>query len=582
MKDNRSPTITRRAFARGAAVMIGSLITAACGASTTPTKIPTVVRSPTSAPRLPSPAPVPSSTPSVGLTEHLIYVDTRNANADDANPGTADRPLKTIGKAAAIAADNSLGNMSIRIIISPGVYRESVSLQPKGGRSQAPIHFQAEENGTAMIAGSDVWTGWQKQGKTNVYTHSWPYKWGLAPYPPGWQGSVDLKPIVRRREMIFINGNALTQVLSNGEVREGTFSVSEQSATVSLIPPSGVQVESATIEVAIRSVIFAIDSVQNLTVSGLVFMHGNTAVGDTAVTLTNCTGGVVEDCKFLWNNWAGMTFQSSAPGISQTMTARRNIANYNGGIGLSAARVKDVLYEDNETSYNNWRGAQGDFRQWANAGLKHLFIHGGIYRRHRAVGNQAPGCWFDTDCADIEIEDAFSCRNNGPGLFIEASQGPTSATNCTICDNHRESGIFSDGGADVTLQGNILYGNVDAQLRIVQGARSVRNWETNESLKIYPERWTMQKNIIVGSDTAPLLTDIADSARFFGTFVSAENTWFSPQKNGTFILDGKGANFTKWQSASHQDADARFIDPRFVDSGNDDFRLRDDSPLLNR
>lgn len=582
MTTDRHRMLTRRSFARSAAVMLGSLITAACSANATPTKIPTVVRPPTPAPRFPSPAPAPSVTPSVGLAEHVIYVDTRNANADDANPGTVDRPLKTIGKGATIAADNSLGNVGIRIIISPGVYRESVSLQPKGGRSQAPIHFQAKENGTAMIAGSDIWTGWQKQGTTNVYTHNWPYKWGLAPYPSGWQGNVDLKPIVRRREMIFINGNALTQVLSNGELRAGTFCVSEQSATVSLIPPSGMQVESATIEVATRSGIFAIDSAQNLTVSGLVFMHGNTVVGGTAVTLTNCTGGVVEDCKFLWNNWAGMTFESSAPQISQTMTARRNTANYNGGIGLAAARVKDVLYEDNETSHNNWRGALGDFTMWSNAGMKHLFIHGGVYRRHRAVGNEAPGCWFDTDCADIAIEQAFFSQNGGPGLFIEASQGPTSITNCTICDNQQEAGIFSNGGADVTLQGNIIYGNRDAQLRVVQGARSVRNWETNEALKIYPERWTMQKNIIVGTDTAPHLADIADSARFFRTFVSAENTWFTPQKNGTFIVDGKGASFAAWQSVSHQEADSRFIDPRFVDPGNNDFRLRDDSPLLNK
>ncbi|MGI8687799.1 MAG: right-handed parallel beta-helix repeat-containing protein [Thermomicrobiales bacterium] len=580
MKDERSPTITRRAFARGAAVMIGSLITAACSANTTPTKIPTVVRSPPSAPRLPSPAP--SSTPSVGLAERVIYVDTRNANADDANPDTVDHPLKTIGKAATIAADDSIGNMSIRIIIFPGVYRESVSLQPKGGPSQAPIHFQAKENGMAIITGSDVWTGWRKQGTTNVYTHNWPYKWGLAPYPPGWQGNVDLQPIVRRREMIFINGDALTSVLSDRELMEGTFFVSEQSATVSIMPPPGVQVESATVEVATRASIFAVDSAQNLTVTGLVFRHGNTPIGGTAVTFMNSTNVIVEECQFLWNNWAGMSFHSDAPHSAQSMTARRNVANYNGGIGMEASRVKDVLFEDNETSYNNWRGALGGMYQWANAGLKHLFVHGGIYRRHRAVGNQAPGCWFDTDCADIEITDAFSCRNNGPGLFIEASQGPTSATNCTICDNQRESGIFSNGSSDVTLQSNIIYGNRDVQLHIVKGTRSARNWETNESLTIYPERWTMRQNIIVSTDTAPHLADIADSARFFNTFVSAGNAWFSPQKSSTFILDGKGASFAVWQSASHQDADSRFIDPRFVAPENDDFRLRDDSPLLNK
>ncbi len=581
-KDDR-PHLTRRAFVQRAAIVLGSLITVACGAGNTGTKTPTAGVSPTRIANTPSPKPplVPTPTPAVRPSEQVVYVDNLHANADDANVGTQDRPLKTIGKAAAIAADNTQQSIGTRVLIAPGIYRESVSLQPKGGRTNAPISFRATTNGATIIAGSDVWGGWRKQGATQVYTHAWPYTWGLAPYPPGWQGNVDLKPIVRRREMIFVNGAALTQVLSSDTLKEGTFVVSEQSSMVSLVPPAGVQIENATVEVAVRAGIFAVEGIQNLTVSGLVFMHDNTPVGGTAVTFTNCTNGVVEDCQFLWNNWAGMTFQSSVPRISQGMIARRTIANHNGGIGLAAARIKDVLYEDNETSYNSWRAAQGKMAMWSNGGMKHLFVHGGIYRRHRAVGNDAPGCWFDTDCTDIEIEQAFFCENDGPGLFIEASQGPTSVTDCTICHNRRDAGLFSHGGSDVTLHGNILYGNGDAQIGVVKGARPIQNWETNAALKINPERWTMQKNIIVGTDTAPRLADIADGTRFFSTFDSDENTWYSPKKSGVFVIDEKGLDFATWRSVSGRDANSQFVDPRFVDSAHNDFHLRDDSPLRN-
>ncbi|HEY7909444.1 MAG TPA: right-handed parallel beta-helix repeat-containing protein [Thermomicrobiales bacterium] len=581
MTNDRQRRLSRRSLVQGAAVTLLSLITAACGANSTPTKTPTVVRQPTGTPRFPSPppVPVPTATPSVGVVERVIYVDTQSAQADDANPGTADRPLKTVGKAATIAADKSLGSMNVRVIINPGVYRESVSLKIAGVRANAAIHFQAKENGAATIAGSDVWTGWQKQGAANIYTHPWPYTWGLAPYPAGWQGNVNLMPIVRRREMIFINGDPLRQVVSNGELKPGTFYVAEQSSTVTIVPTAGVQIEGAMIEVATRTGIFAVDGARNLTVTGLVFMHDNTAVGGTAVSFTNCTDSVVEDCQFLWNNWAGMTFESTAPQISQTMTARRNIANNNGGIGLAASRVKDVLYEDNNTSYNNWRGAQGDFRLWSNAGMKHLFIHGGVYRRHRAVGNQAPGCWFDTDCADIQIEQAFVCQNDGPGVFIEASQGPTSVTDSTICENQKEAGVYSQGGTNVTLEGNILYGNADAQIQAVQGVRPIKNWETNAASSLIAEKWTLRQNTIVGTDAAPSLADIANSAGFFKTFVAGGNVWFSPKKSGTFIVDGKGTDLKGWQSASHQDADAQFVDPRYVDPENGDFHLRDDSPV---
>src|SRR5206468_12496783 len=135
-----------------------------------------------------------------------------------------------------------------------------------------------------------------------------------------------------------------------------------------------------------------------------------------------------------------------------------------------------------ETSYNNWRGAMGGFFTWSAAGMKHFAIHGGIYRRHRAVGNQASACWFDTDCADIQVEQAFCSHNYGPGLYIEASEGPTSATDCIICHNERQAGIYTEGGANVTLDGNILYGNADAQIQALKGIRPVKNWETNEAL----------------------------------------------------------------------------------------------------
>ncbi len=581
MQNDERPRITRRTFVTRAAITLASLITAACGADNAVKRTPTPVQTP---PPLEPPFPVPPTPPppTPNTLAQVLYVDTLDARASDANPGTADRPLKTIGKAAAMALDPALGSKSAWVMIAPGVYRESVALQPNDARAAASITFQAKENGTAIIAGSDVWTGWRTQGTTNIYTHTWPYKWGMAPYPAGWQGNVDLKPIVRHREMIFINGDPVTQVLSLADLKEGTFFVAEQSSTVTLVPPAGVQIENATVEVATRSGIFSVDGAQNLTVRGLVFMHDNTPVGGTAVTFTNCANTVVEDCKFLWNNWAGMTFQSAAPHISQSMTARRNIANNNGGIGLAAARIKDILYEDNETSYNNWRGARGEFYLWSNAGMKHLFIHGGIYRRHRAVGNQAPGCWFDTDCANIEIDQAFFCRNNGPGLFIEASQGPTYVKGCIICDNQSEAGIYTHGGSDVTLESNILYGNAETQIRAVKGVRPVKDWETNEALALIAERWTMRKNVIVGTDALPHLANIANGSGFFSTFVSDENIWFSPKKSGAFVVDEKSMDFSKWQSVSHHDANSQFIDPLFVSPENDDFRLRDTSPLQGR
>ena len=583
IKNGGSPTITRRAFVQRAAIMLGSLITVACSAnkpvSNPPTVKPPVAPSPTPASSPPAlPSPIPAQT---------LYVNMLHANAGDANPGTIDRPLKTVAKAAGIALENNLRNIGTTVIIFPGVYRESLSLQPKDWHANAPIQFQARENGTAIITGSDIWTEWRKQGTTNVYTHHWPYKWGMAPIPSGWVGHVEVKPIVRRREMVFVNGVSLTQVLSNRDLKEGTFYVSEQSSTISLIPPPGVAVENATIEVAVRAGTCTVEGGQNVTVRGLVFRHGNTPLGEAAVVFIGCNNIVVEDCQFFWNNWAGVTFVSSPSRSAHAMIARRNIANYNGAIGMAASYIKDLLYEDNETSFNNWRGALGGFDGWASAGMKHLYIHGGTYRRHRAMDNLAPGCWFDTDCTEIEIDQSFSCGNGGAGLFLEASEGPIRVTGSTICHNLVDGGIFSEGASDVTLQGNIIYGNAISQIRVFTGVRPVTNWETNEGLAVIVERWTLRKNMIVGTDATPHLVTIGRSAgenkdHFLSTLASDANIWFSPKGNEAFDINDKKRDFTTWQSTTKQDSHSQFIDPQFVNPENDDFDLRATSPLRGK
>ncbi|MDQ6833042.1 MAG: hypothetical protein M3008_06555, partial [Chloroflexota bacterium] len=211
MNNNRSRAVTRRAFAQRVAIVLGTLITAACAGNRPARESITVVPPPTLAVK-PTPVITPSPPPNSGF-DQMLSVDASHPNADDANPGTADRPLKTIAKAADIAVKNNLQKISTRVVVSPGVYRESIFVQAKMGLTDTPMHFEAKQHGTVTIAGSDLWTGWAKQATKNTYTHPWPYKWGLQSYPQGWQGNVTLQPIVRRREMIFIDGKSLVQVL---------------------------------------------------------------------------------------------------------------------------------------------------------------------------------------------------------------------------------------------------------------------------------------------------------------------------------------------------------------------------------
>lgn len=254
--------------------------------------------------------------------ESTVYVDTKNPAASDTNPGTPQLPFKTISKAVTAADENNRNNIATKIMVYPGVYREAVIVNPVSGQTDAPIAFEAAEKGKAIISGSDIWTGWKKKPNTNIYTRSWPYDWGLSPYPDGWQGNVTLQNIVRRREMIFINGKLLTQVLSYNALKGNSFYVSEADNTVYIRPTQGINISAATVEVATRAGIFSVINRSNITLRGFTFRHDNTPVEAGGVSFAGSSDILVEDCQFLWNNWRGLSFSAS-----QNVTVRRSVAN---------------------------------------------------------------------------------------------------------------------------------------------------------------------------------------------------------------------------------------------------------------
>lgn len=505
----------------------------------------------------------------------ILYVNNQHPQASDQNPGTEELPLKTINKAAGIARQNQAGNIGTKILIYPGTYRERIDLSARGPTDKdVPIIFEGKEKGRAIVSGSNVWNGWKRRKDTDVYTHPWPYKWGLAPYPPRWEGSVVLAPIVRRREMIFVNGKLLNQVLSLKELQAGSFYVSEEEKIVYIWISPGTDITDSAIEVAVRSGLFYASEKRNFVLRGLVFQHDNTPVQGSAVTFTGSLNVLVEDCEFLWNNWGGLGVMAS-----RDVIARRNVANHQGGAGMTAWKVKNLVFEDNETSYNNWRGAKGGFTGWAVAGLKHLRIHHGIYRRHKAIGNQTRGFWLDFDNANIVVEGAYWCNNLTNGVFVEASQGPIMIKDSTICQNQRGPGVLTTNSSDVTLENNIIYGNGRSQIRVTGDVeRGVSDWETGKQRLLKVEHWTLRDNVIAARNSSQLLLDTSNWAHFLASLNSERNVWYNPEKDNAFKLGRKNLDLNGWQSVTGQDLDSIFANPRFKAPNHHQFDFLPDSP----
>ena len=90
-------------------------------------------------------------------TVRTLYVAT---NGNDSNPGTLGQPLRTIGRAEALASAGTL------VLIQPGVYRESVTVNVSGTASQ-PIVFRGNAAGV-ILDGADAaiaaGAAWANQG----------------------------------------------------------------------------------------------------------------------------------------------------------------------------------------------------------------------------------------------------------------------------------------------------------------------------------------------------------------------------------------------------------------------------------
>ncbi len=235
---------------------------------------------------------------------------------------------------------------------------------------------------------------------------------------------------------------------------------------------------------------------------------------------------------------------------------------------MSNWRNKNLVYEDVETSNNNWRGAWGGFYGWSTAGIKSLRLHGGVFRRHKAVGNRTWGFWLDTDNQDITIEDALWC-NNFQGAFVELSQGPIIIRRTDICTN-QSSGLVSSVSQNVTVVDSVLYENASREQFEVNDivADSVDNWETGQTMTLRTQSWTLCGNAFVGAESGPYMFSVPDWDFFLRTLKSARNAYWNPRQTDTFWLrtsrlGGRALNLVGWQRVSGQDASSVFADPRF-------------------
>ncbi len=392
-----------------------------------------------------------------GALAREYVVDGGSSAASDENPGTADLPLATIARAAALARAGDT------VIVREGLYREAVPLE-HSGEPGAPITFVGQPPGSVVVTGADVITGWERvPGDEPIYRVPWPHQFII--------NHVDGKPIEHhpyrsswgderrwgRAEQVIVDGNQLVPVETLEELRSawrqsgptaspaapaggarrvpdpadpgtwrGVFSVDTSQQALYLWLADGSDPNGHRVEASTRGLIFGTDpwrkaeGVHDVHVRGFVFRYGATFPQRAAVWLHG-HDNLLEDCvvEAMWGSGAN---------VSGTM--RRCVVRDCGHTG-GGAQGENFLNEDCLWEGNCWKPVN---RNWDAGGFKIARSKGGVFRRCVFRRNGGPGLWMDIHVRNVLVTECAFLENEQSGVFIEISRDVHVLHNLAACN----------------------------------------------------------------------------------------------------------------------------------------------------
>ncbi len=517
-----------------------------------------------------------------------FHVNAAHPNATDAGPGTAQRPFRTLAKAAQVARAGD------EVIVHAGVYREEVRVKNSGAPGR-PIVFRAAAGERVVLTGADVLEDWRREpGDKPIFSHR-PWRYRFMTHP-----NDERHKLVGRCEQVIVDGKLLRQVLSRAEMAPGTFCADTEQRALYVWLADGSDPREHLVEASTRTVIFCAEGEGRdyICVRGFIFRFcANPAQHGALFARGN--HWVVEDNVFEWTNGAGLSFRGRGHVI------RNNICRNNGQLGMGGGGAELVL-EGNQLLYNNVKGFNPG---WEAGGMKITHSEGGIVRRMVAVGNRGPGLWFDIDDRNFLVEQCLARDNEGSGIFVEISRDFVLRDNLCVGNGGGRKGSWANSGILIAESpGCLVEHNVCVDNRTgigirEQGPRKLRSIEGAE-IEYYVRDCTIRDNICAFNVVFQF--GLWSDNIFFGPHpcpgVGSRGVPLDPDKNNirlehNLYFPGPGQGLILWgcpwrkkhevfqqladfARAHGQDTTSRVADPQFVDWEQGDFRLRPTSPAI--
>jgi len=506
-----------------------------------------------------------------GLETAFIYVDITNGS-DTTGTGSETNPYQTITKGASVAEANNWAGIGTQVNIQPGTYRESITMVSSPRDTSLPITFQAVTNGSVIVSGATLLTGWVEYSANHkIYTTDWTYNFGACAQI---SGCPTAQSIVLQQEMLAVNGAVMTQVLSIAELEPGSFYVDQSAGTIYLYPPSGTDVAKATIETATEPALWTLAGVSNIVLRGLTFQYANSCAASAAVQVGGSATNVLLDTLTIqWNNGQGLSISNPFTNY----TVQNTIANHNGTGGFQEFQTLNGLWTNDTANFNNWRGAQGGYYA-CNLGGSHPYqSHVDTINGMTLAYNQTYGIHWDTDNANITVTDMVSTNNLIGAIFTEKNEGPIAISSSHLCNGNPlvgGGGLAIRNSTDVSFTNGTIVNNPPAQIDVfgVAGGIEITNWQTGQNINLITSNFTNTGNVIQADGTSQYVFEDAtlsgsDWTTFEDTFISNNNTWWNADNSTTpFVVptpaDNTLLDFSGWKSTTGQDSSSSFEDPK--------------------
>jgi hypothetical protein len=404
--------------------------------------------------------------------QRVYVVAQSHMAADDAGPGDAERPFKSISAAAALAGPGDT------VRVHAGLYRERVA-PARGGEEGRPVVYETAPGERVVVRGSDLWRAdWKPDPvRPGVLRAQLPESVRNAKYNPF---AIALRRLSHRTlGQLIVNGILLTEVPANEVARvAGSYAVTEGGAGLMVRFPDAVDPAKAEVEITVRERLFAPHKrgLGHVTVRGFVFEHAANQFpsGFWAKTGAPQAGGVsarsghhwvlenisVRFCRNVgvdlgWEGALDAEGEQPRPPLTGYHVVRDSVVSDNGaagivGIGATATRIVRNRIERNNTLGHTAPEA---------GGLKFHYFVDGVIEDNLIRDNDAFGIWLDNVWHGARVSRNVVVNNKGAGIFMEMGEGPALVERNVAALTRAGEGIYGHDSGGVTYAHNLLYGN---------------------------------------------------------------------------------------------------------------------------